>query len=274
MELDQLKALSFELVRIDDILQEKLGLEPLSLRSERFQQEHDRLQARWYASYDPLGDPRVQPYDYGIYADPVYPHLMLDCFRGWTRITTMNAIRFVRDLRAQRLLKQDLTTILDVFAGTGQASILLAKAFPTSTVFYHNTDAAQVSVMKALMKRYDVKNVKVVSKPRPAELVFAMEAIEHVLDPMGFLAPILKPDVCKFYIDGSSFGIDSPGHFKTYMHGDLRVPNTEYKRFFFKQLRDLGYFSSFDSKRFVYPRFYNGRPNVFVRDGAVRMPRR
>lgn len=269
MDFNTLKQLSFELVHIEDVLQAKLGIQPCNIRSEKFIEIHDALQDRWYASYDPAGDPRDQNYDYGVYSDPLYPYLMLDCYRGWSRSNVVNTVKFIRTLRENGLLKQDPETFLDVFAGTGQTSIVLAKAFPDSRIFFHNTDAAQIEVMRELMHRYNVDNVTAVKEPLPAEVVFAMEAIEHVLDPMAFIRPILEPATCKFYIDGSSFTIDSIGHFKNYMDGDTVIPNKKYKRFFFNSLKQMGYYQSFDQKRWVHKRFYNGRPNVLVREGAV-----
>lgn len=269
MDFDSIKKLSFELLHIEDILREKLGLSPMDLKSEEFQRTHDALQDRWYASYDPSGDPRGQNYDYGVYADPLYPHLMLDCYRGWSRSNVVNTVKFFQDLKQRGLMKHDPASVLDVFAGTGQTTIVLSKAFPSADVLYHNSDPAQIEVMRELMKRYNAHNIHIVSEPTTAEVVFAMEAIEHVLDPMSFVRPILEPATCKFYIDGSSFTIDSIGHFKHYMDGERKIVNKDYKRFFFDSLKKLGYHQCFDMKRWVHKRFYNGRPNVLVREGAV-----
>lgn len=112
-------------------------------------------------------------------------------------------------------------------------------------------------------------NAVITKDVEPAELVFAMEATEHVFGLMAFIRPVLEPKTCKFYVDGSSFTIDSIDHFKNYMNGSTKISNRDYKRFFCNELKTLGFYQSFDSKRFDHPRFYNGRPNVLVREGAV-----
>jgi len=260
-DIQQIKDLSFKVSNIDDLLQSKLGLE--LIMKEQFQTYHDQLQDKWYASFDRDGDPREQNYDYGVYSDKVYPYLMVDCFTGWSRANAVNTVKFFYNIQ------HTPKSIVDIFAGTGQTTVILAKAFPKAKVFYHNTDQAQTDIMLELKQRFSAKNSEMTKEPVTAECVFAMEAMEHVVAPLAFAKPILSPKKCKFYIDGSSFTIDSIGHFPIYLNGNEQIKNHEYKRFFFKALKELGFYQSFDSKRFVHKRFYNGRPNVLVRAGAV-----
>lgn len=267
MNIHDIRKFSFSVSKINDVIEDVLGLKPIS--KAEFQQEHDRIEAEWYLAIEPGVAPQDQKYAYEVYSDPMYPYLMLDCFKGWTRATVVNTVTFFENVKDRLNCKVD--SILDVFGGLGQSSIVLAKAFPDTQILLHGTDEAQLAVARALIKKFDTPNVRIVNKPEPASVVFAMEAMEHLLDPLEFIEPILSDPKCHFNIDGSSFTIDSIGHFPVYMHRGVAIERHEYKRRYFSELNKLGFYQSFTPKRFVHPRFYNGRPGVFVREGSVQL---
>jgi hypothetical protein len=240
-----MKTLSIELNEVAATL---MGLSPKEVRI-RATSTGYRLEKRWYDS---------QCTDFGIYADPEYPIMMLDCYRGWTRTAAVNAIKFCQDTNFTP------SSILDVYAGSGQSTVLFALAFPQSTVWFHNVEPTQVEFMERLADQYAVTNIKVTKDPVPSELVFAAEAMEHVKDPLAFLTPVLTP-IVKTYIDVSSFTIDSPGHFPVYQDGGRAIPREEMKGHFFNRLRGLGYYGAHLKAHFKYPRFFNGHPNVLIR---------
>jgi hypothetical protein len=222
------------------------------LRLKDMVKEHGpRLEKQWYDSGQT---------DFTVYDDPFYPYLMLDCYRGWSRMAAVNTITFCLDTGFSP------KTITDVFAGSGQTTVLLAKAFPKAKVFYHNTCEDQVFVMRHLADIHEVTNIEVVSEAPSSELVVAFEAMEHLKDPLKFLLPILKPPAVKVYSDSSSFSIKSIGHFDFYNIDEVEIPGKDFKPYFFGELNQAGYWQSHLKKHFKYPRFFNGHPNVFVRE--------
>lgn len=271
--LEEIKRLSFEISDISDDIYHVSGKRLTDFRKE-YPVIHDRLYDRWYSSYDPTGDPSSQDYDYSVYSDPDYIFVPLDCFKVWSRPNVINTIKYFHHIN------HEPETILDIFAGTGQSSVLLALAFPGSKVRYFNSDEMQVKLFDTLVERYDIKNVEILEGPEPgSELVVAYEAIEHILEPIEFMTPILSDQRTKFYVDASSFTLDSIGHFKNYVvhikHPSIDdeinrvIPNKEFKRFYFNWVKSIGFYQSFDTQLEGKPghhkRFYNGRPNVFTR---------
>ena len=227
-----------------------------NLSKQDFQVIHDRLWNQWYDSFDRDADPRTQMPDYSVYDDPDYIHITQACFKGWSKANTLNIIKFFKTIN------HTPSSVLDVFGGIGLTSILLAKAFPETQIFYHNTDPAQTQICRELCLKFGISNVQCVSELKQAEVVVALEAMEHILEPIKFIEPILKD--ATFYIDGSSFTIDSIGHHPKYVHEDKVYDNADFKRVYFKWVKTLGLLSSFAKDRFIHKRFYNGRPNVFV----------
>lgn len=248
--LQEIKKLSFELNDIMDIIYDVTG-KRINMRSD-YKVIHDRLFEDWYSTFD-----------HKVYSDTDYIFVPLDCFKGWTRNNVINTIKYFHKISVAP------KSILDLFGGTGQSTILLALAFPESEVYYFNSDSTQNKVFEKLVEKYKVLNIKIVNdltlvKP---ECVVAYEAIEHIQDPTSFMVNLLK-DVT-YYVDASSFTLDSIGHYPFYLDGQKQIANKDYKRFYFKWLNSIGFNNSFSKQlkdtKFYHDRFYNGRPNVFVR---------
>lgn len=213
-------------------------------------QHTPRLEKRWYDS---------DCTDFSVYQDIFYPYLMLDCYRGWSRMATVNTITFCQEVGFYP------KTITDIFAGSGQTTVLLAKSFPKAKVFYHNTCPDQIQLMQTLALMHEVTNIEVIDFAPSAELVVAFEAMEHLQNPLEFLLPVLRPPVVKVYADSSSFSIDSIGHFPTYFYDGVEWPRKDFKQVFFNALNEEGFWQAHLKKHFIYKRFYNGHPNVLVR---------
>jgi len=208
------------------------------------------LEDQWYSS---------GCQDFSVYGHEDYPYLMLDCYRGWSRMAAVNTVTFCKRVGFKP------KSILDVYAGTGQTTVLFAKSFPDATVWFHNTEPDQVAFMKQLADHYGVTNIKVTKDPVPSEVVFASEAMEHVKDPLAFILPVLRDPAVKVYMDASSFTINSIGHFPTYLKDGVEHSREDFKRIFFNTLAQEGFHAAHTKRHFVYPRFYNGHPNVLVR---------
>ena len=258
----EISKLSFQVAEeAHALLAAQLGVPKIT--KEMIEATDKRLSEMWYSKVDSEKSPLDQDIDYGCYSDSEYPFITHVCFKGWSRGNTVNAVKFFKNIG------YNPSSFLDVFGGNGGTSVILAASFPESKILFHNSNDAQIDLMKRLAKKFGVKNIQVTKELKPAECVLAFEALEHVSTPIEFIMPILTHKTAKFYVDASSFSIDSPGHFPKFVHGDKVIPREQMKRYLARQLNLNGYYQSFNSKHFVHKRFFNGRPLVFVREGAV-----
>ena len=258
----EITKLSFQVAKeAHRLLADKLGVPKIT--KEMIEETDKRLNELWYSGFDHKTNPRDQKIDYSCYSDPEYPFITHVCFKDWSRSNTVNAVKFFKNIG------HNPTSFLDVFGGNGGTSVILAASFPKSKIYFHNSNDEQIELMHKLAKCFGVKNIQVTKELRPAECVLAFEALEHVSTPVEFIMPILQHKTAKFYVDASSFSITSPGHFPLYADGDKVIESVHMKRYLAKALNNIGYYQSFKSTKFVHRRFFNGRPLVFVRDGAV-----
>ncbi|MEM2159410.1 MAG: hypothetical protein QXN55_00460 [Candidatus Nitrosotenuis sp.] len=222
---------------------------------------HDMLFDRWYATLDPSKDIRQQKPDYSIYNVPDYMAVPAYCFKQWTKGNTLSVIKFFE------IIDHTPKSVMDVFAGTGQSTILLAKAFPDSEIIYYNVADDQPEVFRRLCQIFDVKNATATNKLQTTEAVVAFESIEHVIEPCKFITPIIENPETLFYADASSFSQPGIGHFPQYINAaDQPIKNKGFKRHFNRHLNSLGFYRHSDPKRFFAKHFFNGRPTIFVRD--------
>lgn len=225
-----------------------------------FARKEAELNALWYASIDSNLDPREQKYWYDVYANTDYMYIMQDCFRHHSKYVTLSIINFFNHINYKP------KSFIDVFGGVGQAAIIIAKAFPDSKVFYHNINETQTAICKEICKRYNIENVVHTEELVSAECIIALEALEHVVNPIEFILPtILDPNV-NFYADSSSFTVEYVGHMPKFIHNNTIVDNKKMKRLFFKNLALNGFFNVGSKKHYYHDKWFNGRPTIFARD--------
>jgi hypothetical protein len=239
---------------IPDLIKEATGNALLN-----YDDVHQDLYDRWYASLDLSKKITDQSPDWSIYADPGYLTMTVFCFSNWSKRNALATIKFFNDL--------DICpkSIVDVFGGNGQSTVLLAKAFPTSEVIYFNTDAEQPAIVTLLKERFKAENLTITNQLSGAECVCAFDAMEHLVEPCNFIHPILTAPETKFYIDSSSFASPEIGHFPEYVDFEGNIwKNDVFKRRYSKFLKSIGYLRCDNKDRFFAKQPFNGRPTIYV----------
>lgn len=217
------------------------------------------LNTIWYSNHTP--DTTMHPlniaYKFDIYDHPQYVNNLDVCFKYYTRLNVITALRFFNDLNITP------STILDLYAGDGRSSALLATAFPTSKIYYHQTAIAQINSAKNLFALLNLRNIEHVDNIVPSNTVFAFECFEHFLQPHSLFD---KLSDMQYLIENSSFGVKAPGHFYRYVGYDDNIyTDKAIKNNFYKYMRLKNMHAVHRKNNFMYPRFFNGTPCVHAK---------
>lgn len=216
----------------------------------------DVMHKRWYE------EGGLEARDFSFYSEPEYVAMAIDCYLGWTKGNVTNSIKFMTDFTT--FTPQ---TIFDFGAGIGLSTLQLAQAFPSATVIYNNVDGAQKDMFNELIWWLNVPNVAFSNSLVPTEMVCAYEVFEHFERPDIEAELLLNNAITQFYFDATSFSIDSPGHFPTYLIGNQPFGQKQAKRHFNALIRSFGYKPT---QMLGAKKFFNSRPTVYVRDSAVQ----
>lgn len=200
----------------------------------------DALLEEWYASRNP---------DW-LYSHPEYFWEGLACsFETSAPFVALNLVKelkYPRYDRHESINPSDLTwNIFDWGAGVGLTTLIFAKSFPQSTVYYNELNVEQVTLFKWLLQKSGLTNVKIVDdvdELPELDLLIGIEIVEHFQEPMKFLRPLLRKVKCGGLFAHSSYWesemkMPTLGHFRTYnFDGDIR--RVDKTRDIYKGFRD------------------------------------
>jgi hypothetical protein len=209
------------------------------------------LTNEWYTSFDER-----------YYRDKIYVPEGYHCWAMFTRQTLKAANKVIEwYLDEVAAPGRKLPTIIDIGAGIGASTVQLAQRWPKARVIYTNLPGYQIDVAVKLFKLYDVADrieVDDSGKPRTGEIVIACELLEHIYDPIDFIAPYLTD--CRLFIDGSSFTIKGYGHYPEYANN---VQPKNMRRTLNRFLREVGFTPV---NQVGGPKLWNSRPSCWVRN--------
>ena len=204
--------------------------------------------------------------DYSFYSDPDYLYLALN---SWT-------VRSMGDL--DEVIRLNLHgspgTMLDFHGGIGMSAIRLAMALPGTLCLSHSAVPLHREICNELAREFKLKNAAAIEAPTKAHLLLAQETFEHFRDPFAELRKLLDEVKPTRYLDGSSFGIDSPGHFPEYWDGHDKdgkpvvIPRKNRTRKRFNGILKERGFSPY-WKRLGVKHPYNGHPALWIKDDAA-----
>lgn len=230
----------------------------------------DALLEEWYRSRDP----------HWLYSHPEYFWEGLAC--SFETSAPFVCVNLVKELKYPRYGRHDALdpadlqwNIFDWGAGVGLTTLILAKSFPQSMVYYNELNVEQVALFKWLLQKSGLTNVQIIDdlEQLPAlDLLVGIEIVEHFQEPMTALRPLLdkvKPHGLFAHSSywESEMKMPTLGHFREYnFDGDIRrVDKTRdiYKGF--RSAMDREHWQFLDWQPFQKkPRFYRkgGRDNV------------
>ena len=223
------------------------GLTGLKMSPNKIKDYEKAITNQWYLDYNE-----------SFYGDREYPWLALTFWVDWSFENARRAIKFMDSI--DYVPKK----IIDLGAGIGLSTAQMALKYPSAEVVYQNIPSLQERVAKRIFDRHGLSNITYSNNfENDADVVLGFEVFEHLHEPVDAARVSLKNT--NLYFDSSSFGFPSPGHWPTYLvDGDKEVDGKRMKRFFYKQLRLMGFDYAHDLDLMAKP-FWNSRPAVFVR---------
>lgn len=201
-----------------------------------------QMQARWY------DDEHYGNSD--IYGSDEYLWCAIACFRRVTWLSVRSFSQWV-DVTGQRP-----SSIVDVWAGCGLATAMIASLFPAD-VTYHNAAGKQALVAERLFRALKL-DIQIVNEPVSAQTVVAFEAMEHFWDPCVEIDKFISDDT-RVYADCSSFAYQAAGHFDAYLCGSETYRRKKFRRHFNAHLVARHGFHRSGVK------FWQGRPTIFTK---------
>jgi len=209
--------------------------------------EEKELDNWWYDNYPDFS--RYQSYHY-LYAG-------LNCFNNYSKQCALYAKQYLGD--------KNIRSIVDVGAGIGLSTMLLADLFPEAKVYYNNiTPSLQADFFEA-HKGYRARNTqesarvtditeKEMMQHGPFDMLFASEYFEHFEYPMRQLDFLLNKVGFKYLVVSNSFNVKAYGHFKEFKHNETLAPK-KMSKLWLKTVRES--YKEMDVK------CWNGRPKIF-----------
>lgn len=201
--------------------------------------EEKELDDWWYENYPDFS--RYQSYHY-LYAG-------LNCFNNYSKQCALYAHQYLGD--------KNIKSIVDVGAGIGLSTMLLADLFPEAKVYYNNiTPSLQADFFEA---HKDSKNITDITEKEmmqhgPFDMLFASEYFEHFEYPMRQTDFLLNKVGFKYLVINNSFNVRAYGHFKEFKHNETLTPKNMSKLWLKTVRQD---FSDLKVK------CWNGRPKMF-----------
>lgn len=205
------------------------------------------MERQWYDSLE-SGQPA-----YGLYSRL---DMFSDLWACWVVYSRKYLLAIQKhDTTLQKSIVEDLgdvRSVADLGCGFGYTTAALKEMFPAADVQGTNVaDTQQFRIGNIIGQQY---GFRVVSKPdRRADLVFASEYFEHIINPVEHLREVLRVCEPKALIIANTFSARSLGHFDVYRDDDRLVKSKDMGRLFNRALRDQGYEN-------VQTRLWNKRP--------------
>ena len=212
------------------------------------------LEDRWYAS---LADP-----DYSVYGDPVYIAEAWCCYWIYSRkyLKTIRSDCSFSNSRSVLDVLGDVNTLVDVGCGYGHTAATWTDLLPDATVFGTNVpDTLQMNVARQMGDEYGFEMRDGLFEC-DADVVFASEYFEHMLDPITHLRELVAAMNPKVILTANAFGQRAIGHFLEYRVGSITYHGKQMNKVFAFAMDRLGYSR-------VKSRMWNQRPALWARTG-------
>jgi hypothetical protein len=214
-------------------------------RKESLEFEETELDNWWYEHYK----------DFSRYETWHYLYAGLNCFDRFSKPCAFYA--------QQYLGRKKIKTIVDVGAGIGLSTMLLADLFPETKVYYNNIFP---SLQHSFFETYKDKRVifsenqtesiteKEMMQHGPFDMLFASEYFEHFEEPMKQTHFLLDQVGFKYLVVNNSFNVKAYGHFNEYEGDDSLTPK-EMSRLWLRNAR-----CEYNELKV---KCWNGRPKIF-----------
>jgi len=194
--------------------------------------------------------------DFSVYSDNRYLQIAYLCFKHYSRGFMLKAVPVIEEIEPKN--------ILDVGAGIGATTAMLAKRFENSVVYYQNLPGEQFNFAKYLLESFNnINYILSVEEAIQADLIIGVELFEHIKQPISLLIRLLSLQP-KALIISNSFGAKAYGHFSSFIVDGVEVSPTKISKCFNNTLRDAGYKIDIRSKS-----FWNSRPTIWVKSSNV-----
>ncbi len=208
--------------------------------------EEVHLDNWWYDNYK----------DFSRYTSWHYLYAGLNCFDRFSKPCALYAKQYLGDKK--------IKSIVDVGAGIGLSTMLLADLFPEAVVYYNNiTPSAQATFFKehkgygkAEFGRPTIATLTEQDMERhgPFDMLFASEYFEHFEEPLEQTNFLLNQVGFKYLVINNSFNVKAYGHFKEFKHNETLAPKQMSKAWLKAVRKD---YKELDVK------CWNGRPKIF-----------
>jgi len=194
------------------------------------------LEARWYKALE-TGTP-----DYGVYESPFY---FVDIWVCWV-IYSRKYLQMIQSPKSMsgKSIVQDMgnvRTVIDLGCGFGYTCAAWKSIYPNAQVIGTNLSGTpQYKMCFELSRQYNF-TVSSSYDHIKADVVFASEYFEHILDPIAHLTDIIKKCNPQHFLIASTFNSPSIGHFKNYLYKGKLYTGSRMSRMFNDALRFYGY---------------------------------
>ena len=191
--------------------------------------------------------------NFSIYNDTKYLMIAYCCFKKYSRGFMLRSLPIVEEMCPR--------TILDVGAGIGATTAMLANKFKSSKCYYQNLPGEQFNFAKCLLRQFNnVEFINSVDTLKSIDLVVCLELFEHIKSPIDLLDRLIGLDP-KIFIISNSFGAKAFGHFSKYTVLDEEILSNKMPRIFNRYLKSRNYSIDLRSKN-----FWNSRPTIWIKD--------
>jgi len=217
------------------------------------------LELRWYKSLENGGCP-----DYGVYESDAYMGELWACWAVYSR-NYLRAIRRSNSLGRGSVLSSigNARRVIDLGCGFGWTTASLKQMFVSAEVIGTNLDGTrQTAMARSVGNHYGfevVPDVACVNKA--ADLIFASEYFEHILEPVDHLNEVLDAVSPKAMLIANAFGTRAIGHFESYNVGGKTVSSKAASKAFNDTLRGRGYMRA-------KTKMWNNRPAYWKKVGV------
>jgi SAM-dependent methyltransferase len=139
------------------------------------------LYSQWRATRDPNWLYNLKEYAFETLHCNLYVTIKSNSKGGTDRFSTMK--NTLDHLTMLDYKKKDSFTVLDLCSGMGLSTLIIAKYFPNSTVYYNELNPASRKIFNRLLKKSGLTNVVVLNKEEvdvDLDVICAFEAVEHI----------------------------------------------------------------------------------------------
>lgn len=203
----------------------------------------------WYDNYR----------DFSRYKSYHYLYAGLNCFNNYSKQCALYAKQYLGD--------KPIKSIVDVGAGIGLSTMLLADLFPSARVYYNNITPSLQSEFFEEHKNAKVNNMAYKSQPvsaiteedmrthGPFDMLFASEYFEHFEEPIKQTDFLLNQVGFTYLVVNNSFNVKAYGHFEQFKHNEILTMPKAMSKLWLKTVRES--YNELDVK------CWNGRPKIF-----------